>query len=1594
MANKVCWIPGLLAALMPPALAVAAAQENVTEEPRPSVEQPYAGYKPDFIEKELCFIPKDKEQMDLSFEPAFYTLTDLCGYSKPEPRSAALVKKGLEREQQGEYREAIEIYQKVIEDYPDDLHRVSGYGVYVPVAQWCQQRILRFPKSDLEFYRTKHDARAKDAFDQAWRKHSLEGLAEITGRMLATAYGGRAMLALGDTALDRGHYLEALEYYRTVRDRFPDEELRTRELALKIDFCRKLLGDPPRAAPREPSGGTRLEPGDLETFARSVATAQPQDGRELAQLASEPHVAADDYVAMPPTKDPLALKSPVWEKDLEGARAAVFVFTQPVVTEKSVVYRHRNLVSCRSILNGELRWRCDIGGRKRWQSPAARQYPAEDLVVCDGRVITPIDKSGATLVALDEITGRLAWAYGPMVASTEEEANLRFEAAPAAGSGSVYAGYVLDNIRGVTHIDSEYGLMAFEAKTGRIRWRTPVCRLRPGGFSASLVGGRRNRIRSFTSPPLYHQGTIYYCTNAGAVAALDALSGRIKWVMRYPCDPMIHDAARPWGDGGDSMRFTNEMYAPHSPMLWYNQRPRLVGEDLYVLPVDAESMFKIDRRTGKIHWTRRRRDKVHNLLRMAGGSSSYFLGPIPSGELVEVHSFRSHDQDSWHGPAPKGCVFLIDPQTGEDVWVSEDPVAKHTEHATVALRFSRGHAAPGQPVTFDCLGANVKEYQVAARPFLASDGTLCLTQYAYWAWPLYSGASNLAVLDLGKREVVARRHYLSGGLLTACAGAIENAPYYLERAEDVPHKSDELKREIEMLRAIANDTVPENEHPAFQPFSRITFERYGTLFELRTTGRSMAMVYDREKVDRAVSAGKTPDDLLAAAELAVGDSRFAEAADLMKRCLAATAPDDLDFRALVNQQLFKAYARLAQGSIRAGDTGAELAYATGMSNTPTTLSDEIKAWFALSDVFQRQGDLRAAGRYLRTVVNRYGHHELAIPSLLAARRERVDSTMTGILDGARSYVEGAAYTPLLANAMDLSGGALPLYFSTLSPLEQDLTLRAGDWAASKLRDFRTASAPFAEAFEKDARDALRGKPTEEQLARLLEYPGTEAAQEVLTRLLKDNWAALSRPDLPLAEAAAARRRLWELADAANTCGLDLGGDFRQRLLAPPARPSYGPVRPPMKEREIDLEDAEGTAWLVLERRGQRHVRPNLLFLGGRVRKKTDNKFVLRCLDTASGEVVWNGREPRGDTWFEEIRLKGQGDEPGFVQAFVHGDIIVVHGLYDVLAFGLADGRLKWRYRVPVGFEIEHALASGDLLVLSGPGETAALYMPTADPRGEVAWQQKEEGAIYAPAYLDGDRLVSVRKMPFNLTVRYRTTGRLMGRLALPDLTLDDEHPIHEKAPRGLPVMHEGERLALSDGRYVVMVDTRRMKIVWKRLLEQGYSPLRFALGGDYLAVTKKDYDLNSIYMLSASDGNLLWHTDPKDGSSPQPLYSMQIRDGRLYGIGLHPGQGFFLVGRDCRTGEHLFKPTEQTGYGELPTVRLRSGPYEDTLVVEVKDRQDCELAAFDLATGKLLYKVSGQGAGDFGEYGRVSATVQQGCMALLGKNTLKLSRAP
>ncbi len=1526
----------------------------------------YAAYTPPFLK----MLPKKKgdgygtvfhdwaksdEEMKLSTEPSFFTLNVV----EEADRANALVEAGLQKETEGQFREALKLYQTVIEKFPNELYRVSQYGVFVPVSQYCQRRILNFPKSELAFYRTLYDARAKEAFEQARRKNSLGGLAEVADTMLATSYGDKALLELGNAALDAGNFLEALEYFTTLRDFYHDSDCRTPELEIKIAYCEKVLNDKPRnnsSASNKSSAKSALTADELERLQKVAASAAPDTSKLHAQQASAPQISADDYMLFPPPEDPLALKNPVWTARLPGSRRDFFVYTQPVVAENNLLYRHKNILYCRSLLNGELRWSNDLGGRVVWQNWQERLYPEEDILVQDGMVFSPIYKVGPSLAALDGVTGQLRWAYGPLAASSDEESHMRFEAAPAGGNRGVFSGYILDNIEGDTHTDSEYGVMAFDSATGRVRWRAPLCRLAPGKFAGNFAEVRRNRIRSFSSPPLYHEGTLYYNTNAGALAALDSRSGRIKWLMRYPYFPEVHDATRQFGrltvlHGGV------EFVQPHDPMFWLNQRPLMVGEKLYIAPVDSPFLFCIDRRTGKILWDRPK----------PGPGFTYFLGPISTGELVIVSNGRGAGRRIFGSDsAPGGPVYLLNPDTGEIVWNSPDVILQDDQPVMKHYVYEQ---APWFSI-------NTRWFETAARPFLTSDDRLYLTSWTdasiYWRPGMH--AYHLACLSLKDRTILQQRRYYTGELLAHAAFIInESAPKELKDLENLPAKDAKIDQHIAIDREIVADKVPENAYGPFMPFSRMTFNRYGVQFDLRMSARGIDMVYDRDAVRKTVEKRDDPESYFARAELAAGESRLDDTAELLNKCLATVSTEDLDFRALINQQLFQTYQRTARRAILRANPGEELQSCLGMTRTASTLAEEMETLFALADAYERKTDFAGASRCLRNVIAAYGHHEYPLSSLTVAEPAPVIAAAEAVMDRAQQNVNPIFYPREMNRSLALMKQGLPLYFSTVSPLPKTLTVRAGELAATRLIALQRRDPAFAKQFEELAARELAGAAAaDEQLQKLLEFPGTAAAQKIVDTLFQT--AGDVRDE-------ASRQRVWLLCDAARLCGLNIPDAARAGVLASPRNERH-PAIAAAAPREYASADAEGTARLVLKRRDEGVQHANLLFLGGRTRKRSDSKFVLTCLDLDSGKQLWET---------PELRLKGKGDEGGFFEAFVQGDLVVVHGLYDVLAFSVGDGKLAWRYLVPFDFEVKRAAQSGDVLILSGQSETLALYIPARSPAGELIWQEKEAGDIYLPPYFLGDRLISVRKLPFNVTARYRATGKLIGRLALPDLSLNEKHPLIENGPPELPAAHDGPLLIVTDNWYYIAVDVSRMAIVWKRSIDQSDAArepaMRFYLKGDYFAALKENFDQKSLYMLSSKTGEVLWNTDPKNAKSPQPMYSILFDGDKTYGILPHPGQGFYLVGLESKTGKRLF--TQETkGYAGKPLVELFPAIFETQCVAAIQDNQDFELRAFDLKNGKEIQKLGKKGVGPIGVHGRVSAEVQNGRLILLSKDQL------
>jgi outer membrane protein assembly factor BamB/tetratricopeptide (TPR) repeat protein len=874
----------------------------------------------------------------------------------------------------------------------------------------------------------------------------------------------------------------------------------------------------------------------------------------------------------------------------------------------------------------------------------------------------------------------------------------------------------------------------------------------------------------------------------------------------------------------------------------------------------------------------------------------------------------------------------------------------------------------------------------------------------------YTLAYALSETALQTRKPTVQHMYMHPDVVGGAADAILGAPGALKKVEEAidlnrlagKDLAEEQNKRAALKRVMAAP-FPENDHRPFAPFARLTFERLGMPFEFRIGAREVAMVYDRAGLDKIAGGQRDADSLFMSGELRLAENRLAEAADLFERSLAAAPEEDLALRAMIKQQLYATHKRLTMACVRGRRPADEVRQSLEMSRAVTTLENEIESLLVIAEAFERNNEPDKAIRCLQKIIDVYGSQEYAVPRATLDDRPVLHQAARNVLWKTGRYAHPGIYGETMAHAMGVVESCLPLYFGALSPVERDLTLTALGLATHRLRQLTQADKTMANSLDQAAQRALEGKSEEEQLAALPLFPGTSTANRILAERMQAAHAALQSAQ-DLSEQARLRRRLWSLSDVAAACGYEVSAGLRSVVLAPDSTDAWRAPRAPFRDREIEMATAEDTLWLVLRRLDDGRAHPDWLLVTGVVKKRVGFKTLLHAVDLKTGATVWHATEKRFEEWTSEIRLDDAAGGGGLVGGCIVGDTVVVYGLYDVLAFNVADGHLKWRYRVPFDFTIRYPLLSGELMVLGGEPETIALYLGTQAPNGEVAWQKKEQGALYAEPYLHGDRLVSVRKLPFNVTTRNRATGRLLGRIDLPTLSENTGHPLIENGPRALPIDRDAECLIVTDSRYYLMLDVVDMRIVWKRRIDDldptREPALRFELKGDYLAVLKEDVDRKALHMLSSRTGELLWRTDPKS-QRPQPIYSMLIELGPpveegapravLYGIRPHPGQGFYVVGLDAATGRDSFAPHEEAGYGGKPEVVLESRTFGQTLVARVKDRQDFQNVVFDKTTGQRVHAVTAKGSGDFGVAGRASSTVQNGYLAIFALDRLKLA---
>ena len=1502
----------------------------------------YADYKPTFDRA----LPQ--KLRGFSIQPTFYNRAHV----RRDKRVDALIQEGIRREEADEYPEAIKHYQTIIEKYPDVVIQVSEYGVFISAPLYVQHRILRFPKKHLAYYRLLYDAAARDVYERALARYSVAGLREVADFHLATSYGAKALLQIGSRGLDLGHVEEAARVFERIKRWFPTTDTDAYEVNFRLAYAYRLLGRSKRfrevASELKRTGlgakaRTELDP---EILSR-VKPLRPKPDAFTPQKRHPRHVSFSDYDLLPSLATPLSSGTHQWRVQLpmapgttsddQASRGEALPFHLPWVVANGLYYKHYNRVYCRSIVTGKLRWVYDLGPLERmvrryrvlnYGRPYATTWYADQDILVDGDLVfanVQVYGRRESLVAIDRITGELRWAVGPVRPMDEDDLMTRYDASPALGRQAIYAPWSRDRGDGGDLLYTAVGLTAFDKETGRVIWKKEICQLSP-----TVTTQRKFGVRVCSTTPLVREGIVYHVTNAGVVTAVDATSGMVRWITRYPHlwrkanDIDAHDEV-PFGSAGSSS------FAQQAGPRYQNQTPLLSGDLLYVTPFDSDHFLALDKTSGRILW---------NMV-----AQGPLEGIAATGELV----FAGRNI-AFYGP--KMRFDFYDPLSRRLNW-SFYPTYRSTWGT---YRHARGQYLKMSIISHPTMTEDGRMYfSTLATPYTSSS-----TIQAHRQHPVY-GEWCLSVTD---RKLIDYRIYY--------------APKYRDQVEGT------LKGKIKDqkdFQAHLPDVPPMdvNAPVPYDAVRRLPFRHHGVTFELVTTGDTLRARYDAAALTRAVAGGASPAQLFAHAEILLGRGREVAAIDAFEKCRARLKPEETTFIREINRELFRLYRRRAWKARLADDTERFHKRALQMAETAITVREDIQSLLTLAESFERQSNVDRAAKCLQSIVRHYTRAIYAMPSLALADTGAHEKSLVDAVASLGVRKPKDRETELLV-IEKIAKTALPAHFSTVAPIAPDAHLEAENVAREKLTRLLAKHPGYRTRFEELAETALARGDLRSREAEMRAFPGTRASQKVLDELLAE--AGKREPHTRQA-------RLWKLHDTATTLGLTLPAAVADASRLKPVETKVVPFRERLATRTHVWRDAGETLRLPLARREDAPVRSNLLFIGGRSRKRLGNKFSIACWNTDTWKTTWQ---------VTNLRLKGAGDEPGFEEVFVLGNLVVTHGRHDVLAFGLANGDLRWRFEVPFDFDLRAVNHVGELLVLSGATHTLGVQAAT----GTVVWNEKDIGELYHPPFVREGVLVGVRREPYGVTFRRTGSGRLVRHLKLPDLNLLTKHPVlAEDISRGaikagvsseaLPVACKGDLLMLTDGVSYIAVDVRKMTRRWTRVIDNndvGDPPMRFFIEEPYLLVLKRDFNVPALYLIDTRTGEVKWQKKARD-----VVHSI-VFDPDKSGTVFHglatprtETRNFTLRSFDTETGREIMSWTGETFTG-VPDVAITGTFANGRIALRAIHRQDFELIVFDTRAKRVVDRLSMKGVGTYGVHGGKSALVQEDTTVLMSPEGL------
>ena len=573
---------------------------------------------------------------------------------------------------------AVAEIQSVLETTGDELAPL-GPDRAVQARIVCQQLLATLPADVrpevLRLYRGRAEAQARKWLEQGLAERDVQLLRRVVQEAFCTRAAERALDALGDLAFERGRFDEAEQWWRTLTPPtkadsapgdlvYPDPETDAARTRAKQLLARLFRSEPrwedDLAAYRKlhPDAAGKLA-GREGRYADVLKTVAAELRRPDASERAWPTFGGD------PGRGPLLpattrqtdrlgalCRRPTWRFSLEKReridgptpppqldgverKSAQFLAFHPVLVDDKLIVADARTVTAFDVRTGRgetwfdaTRTLAGLNLNLALPAPPDLRYTltvADDCVLArlgtqemrDARAAKKDGESASLLACLDFEPApngqRLRW----VVRAATRDADI-FEGAPLVQDGRVFvaATRCLDG-KTITAVHC----YALEARgTPPLRWSRDVC-------ETNELQNKDHRLRhhllTLAGPNLV------YCSHSGAVVALDALTGRRAWAVRYPVLAPIVGSELPGIDRPPQRDLT--------PCLSAAGR-------LYVAPSDSDRLLCLDPLTGRTLWERKIVDVLH------------LLG-VARGRLIVTTA---------------GTLRAVDAATGADAWTAPD----------------------------------------------------------------------------------------------------------------------------------------------------------------------------------------------------------------------------------------------------------------------------------------------------------------------------------------------------------------------------------------------------------------------------------------------------------------------------------------------------------------------------------------------------------------------------------------------------------------------------------------------------------------------------------------------------------------------------------------------------------------------------------------------------------------------------------------------------------------------------------------------------------------------------------------------------------